>query len=71
MGGRQAVVKDNWKLLHQNIRTDNPTFELYNLASDPSENNNVIELYPEKYKELKDIMIEARTEDKNWKLFKQ
>lgn len=70
MGGRQAVVKDNWKLLHQNIRTDNPTFELYNLASDPSENNNVIELYPEKYKELKDIMIEARTEDKNWKLFK-
>ena len=70
MGGRQAVVKDNWKLLHQNIRTENPTFELYNLASDPSENNNIIKLYPEIEKELKTIMKEARTDDENWKLFK-
>lgn len=69
MGGRQAVVKGNWKLLHQNIRGDNPTFELYNLASDPSENHNVIELFPEIENELKQIMQEARTEDDNWKLF--
>lgn len=69
LGGRQAVVKDNWKLLHQNIRSSNPTFELYNLASDPSENHNVISLYPEKTEELKTIMQEARTEDENWNLF--
>ncbi len=69
LGGRQAVVKDNWKLLHQNIRSSKPTFELYNLASDPSENHNVISLYPEKTEELKTIMQEARTEDENWKLF--
>lgn len=69
MGGRQAVVKGNWKLLHQNIRSENPTYELYNLASDPSEVHNVIELYPEISEELKQIMKDARTEDENWKLF--
>lgn len=68
LGGRQAVVKDNWKLLHQNIRSGG-TFELYNLASDPGENHNVIELYPERADALKDIMRNARTEDENWKLF--
>ena len=69
IGGRQAVVKGNWKLLHQNIRSENPTYELYNLASDPSEVHNVIELYPEISEELKQIMKDARTEDENWKLF--
>lgn len=69
MGGRQAVVKGNWKLLHQNIRSENPTYELYNLASDPSEVHNVIELYPEISEELKQIMKDARTEDENWNLF--
>ena len=68
LGGRQAVIKDKWKLLHQNIRSGG-TFELYNLASDPGENHNVIELYPRKAEELKQIMLEARTEDDNWKLF--
>lgn len=68
MGGRQAVIKDNWKLLHQDIRFDS-TFELYNIASDPGEHHNLIELFPEKAEELKEIMENARTEDENWKLF--
>lgn len=68
LGGRQAVIQGDWKLLHQNIR-QNPTFELYNLASDPSENHNIISLYPEKAEELKKIMKCARTEDPNWVLF--
>lgn len=69
MNGRQAVVKDNWKLLHQNIRGDKPTLELYNLSADPSENHNVIDIYPEIAKELRQLMKEARQEDENWKLF--
>ena len=68
LNGRQAVIKDNWKLLHQNIRKE-PTWELYNLSSDPGEHHNVIELHPERAAELKQIMLEARTEDENWKLF--
>ena len=45
LGGRQAVIKDNWKLLHLNIRQEG-LYELYNLASDPSENHNLLDLYP-------------------------
>lgn len=68
MNGKQAVIRGDWKLLYQNIR-QNPTWELYNLASDPSENHNVISLYPEKAEELKKIMQCAREDDPNWKLF--
>lgn len=68
MNGKQAVIQGDWKLLHQNIRKD-PTFELYNLASDPSENHNVISLYPEKAEELKKFMQCSREDDPNWPLF--
>ena len=67
-GGRQAVIKDNWKLLHLNIRNGG-VYELYNIASDPSENNNIIDQFPEKANQLKEIMNEARWEDPNWPLF--
>lgn len=68
LGGRQAVVADNWKLLHLNVRK-NPHYELYNLSADPSERHNVIDRYPEKAEYLKKIMQCARTEDPNWPLF--
>lgn len=68
MDGRQAVIKDNWKLLHLDIRKGG-VYELYNLASDPSENHNLIDLYPQKAAELRKIMKEARTDDPNWPLF--
>lgn len=69
MGGRQAVVEGNWKLLHMNVRT-NPHYELYNIASDPSERHNVISLYPEIAERMKKIMKCARVEDPNWPLLK-
>ena len=50
----QAVRLGDWKLLQ------NSPFgpqELYNLAEDPQEMNNVIEAEPEKYKELNAIMM--------------
>ncbi len=68
MNGKQAVIRGDWKLIHQNIRK-NPVFELYNLASDPSENHNIVSLYPEIAIEMKEIMKSARTEDPNWPLF--
>lgn len=68
LGGRQAVIKDNWKLLHLDIHKGG-IYELYNLASDPSENHNLIDLYPQKTAELKEIMKGARTDDPNWSLF--
>ena len=67
-GGKQAVIKDRWKLIH--LQVNNPKkekYELYNLDSDPSEVANVVNLYPNKVKELKNIMMNARIENENWK----
>ncbi len=66
--GRQAVIQGDWKLLHLDIR-DGGRYELYNLASDPSENHNLLGLYPGKAAELKEIMEGARTDDPDWPLF--
>jgi arylsulfatase A-like enzyme len=68
MGGRQAVIKGDWKLLHLDIRNGGE-YELYNIASDPSENHNIIDQFPDISEELKTIMEEARTEDPDWPLF--
>ena len=68
IGGRQAVIKGDWKLVHLDIRTEG-VYELYNIASDPSENHDLINLFPEKTEELKEIMMNARTEHPDWPLF--
>ena len=68
MGGRQAVIKGDWKLLHLDIRNGG-TYELYNIASDPSENHNIINQFQDISEELKSIMKDARTEDPDWPLY--
>ena len=68
IGGRQAVIQGDWKLLHLDIRNGGK-YELYNIASDPSENHNIIEQFPDISEELKTIMKDARTEDPDWPLF--
>ncbi len=70
LNGRQAVRKGSWKLVHLNIRGKQPSYELYNLASDPSEKHNLLIQYPEKAAELKAIMQEAHVSDANWPLLK-
>ena len=54
--GRQAVRAGDWKLIRQNIKNGNPTHELYNIAEDPHEDNNLANTYPDKVEELKVIM---------------
>lgn len=71
MNGRQAVRKGSWKLIHMDIRGKNPHYELYNLASDPSERHNLLEQFPEKVAELKAIMEREHTPDTNWPLLKE
>ena len=68
LNGRQAVRKGPWKLVHMDIRGDNPYYELYNLASDPSEKHNLITAFPEKTAELKAIMEREHRPDPNWPL---
>jgi len=61
-GGKQAVLKDNWKLIKLQVNnTENTSMELYNLSSDPSEQLNVIKQYPEKAKKMEKVMEDAHT----------
>ncbi|MDH6304189.1 arylsulfatase A-like enzyme [Parabacteroides sp. PF5-5] len=53
-GGKQAVIKDNWKLITFNVNNPGKAYmELYNLNADPSEQLNAVTQYPEKVRELK------------------
>jgi arylsulfatase A len=62
-GGKQAVLKGDWKLIRLNVFTpEKTTVELYNIASDPGEENSVAEAHPEIVEELSLIMDSARTE---------
>ena len=66
-GGKQAVRKGDWKLIHLGVQRQS-VYELYNLAADPSEVHNVIDIYPEIAKELKSIMEKEHTHDPLWQL---
>ncbi|MBO6536747.1 MAG: arylsulfatase [Balneolaceae bacterium] len=62
LGGRQAVRKDNWKLVRYNVLNKKKIrTELYDLSNDVGETNNIASKYPEIVQELTSIMDSART----------
>ena len=62
-GGKLALRKDDWKLVQYNVnRQPAGELELYNLAEDPSEENDLAGTFPEKVNELSTMMTQARTE---------
>ena len=62
-GGRKALRKGDWKLVRYNVlNPENTTTELFNLAIDIGEENNVADENPEVVKELMELMESARTE---------
>ncbi|PWJ37977.1 arylsulfatase A-like enzyme [Sediminitomix flava] len=60
-GGKQAILKDNWKAVKLNVRDSKKPvkFELYNLNEDLSEKNDVAALYPEKVEMFEKLFQEA------------
>ncbi|MCL4134058.1 UNVERIFIED_CONTAM: hypothetical protein GTU68_055260 [Idotea baltica] len=61
-GGRQAIRKDNWKAVKYNVfEKDKSELELYNLANDIGETNNVASEHPELVSEMEAILKNART----------
>lgn len=67
--GSQAIRKGPWKLINVGIRSNKPTFELYNINDDPSETNDLSSQFPQIVDELKALMTEAYEADPNWPLF--
>ncbi len=55
-GGQQFVRIGNWKAIRTNTKHGQLALELYNLADDIGEKNDLSQKHPEKLKELKAIM---------------
>ncbi len=66
-GGKQAVIKDGWKLIRLQVNNpQNTRQELYNLHADPGEVANVLAQYPQKVKELESLLAKAHTKSQLW-----
>lgn len=50
--GQRALYKDDWKLLKQQPPHGNLTWELYDLAEDPSESRDLARQFPDQVKEM-------------------
>lgn len=62
-GGSQALRAGSWKLVRNRVVSDPPgTLELYDMDADPGETHNLAGRYPEKVKELEELMRQERVE---------
>ncbi len=59
-GNKKALLQGDWKLVVLNV-SKSPTYELYNLAEDRAEKNDISSKHPEKVEAMKAILKEART----------
>ena len=61
-GGRQGILKGNWKGVKYDIdKVPNAALELYDLSKDPYEKTNVANRFPDVIAELETLMQEANT----------
>lgn len=71
-GGKQAVRKENWKAIKQNVsKNSDAPIELYDLSKDHRELDNLADKYPEIVKEMAEIFNSARVESSIKPLFKE
>lgn len=60
-GGKVALRQGNWKIVRLGVSSKKPkAYELYNLAKDPSEKSNLAKKFPERVKELSDLLESHR-----------
>ncbi len=67
--GRQAISWKNWKAIRLNVSTANPSpVELYDIAKDPEEKNNLADQYPDIVKKMYRWMMKAHQYNPDWPL---
>ena len=71
LGGRQAVRQGPWKLVHLDIRSNAPRYELYNLDQDPGETHDLSAENPDILSRLQQIMAEAHTPNPDFPVLKE
>ncbi|MDF2159165.1 arylsulfatase [Algoriphagus sp. CAU 1675] len=70
LGGRQAVLKDGWKLVKLNVKDPEKTqIELFNLNEDVSESTDLSGKFPERVKELEALINQAHQPNPVFRLF--
>ncbi len=70
-GGKQAVLKGNWKAIRLNVSTNaSSPLELYDLSIDKAEKNNLAAQHPDIVQQMEAIMLQAHVPDKNWPLLR-
>jgi arylsulfatase A-like enzyme len=68
--GKRAIVKDDWKLVQLQVATDTPSdFELYDLASDLNESNDISDRHPDVVRELAALLEAAHVPNESYPLF--
>ena len=70
LGGRQAVLKGDWKLVKYQVKDgEKTTIELFNLKNDPSETEDLALVNPEKVAELEGLIKNAHRPNPVFNLF--
>lgn len=65
-GGKQAILKDDWKLIELDKNKESSRFELYNIDKDPQEHKNLAQEYPDRVESLSQLMDSIRTTNENF-----
>ncbi len=72
LGGRQAVLQGNWKLVKYQVKdSTKTTLELFDLAKDPGELSDLAAQNPGKVKELEALIGQSHLPNKVFSLFDQ
>lgn len=66
--GSQAVRMDHWKGVKLNVGKANPVLELYDLRTDPFEENNVAAQHPQVVQQIEAILKKAYVPSPDWPL---
>jgi arylsulfatase len=66
--GQMAIRMGDWKGIRRNMKTGNLEWELYDLANDPTESENLAQQYPKIIRKINKIAKRehARSTNPNW-----